>query len=54
MQANRILCLNELLPFFTIRMAKFMGEGGRSDKNRLIAEMLFRFIFQLLNFYPIR
>lgn len=41
MQANRILCLNKLLPFFTIRMAKFMEGGG--DKNRLIAEMLFRF-----------
>lgn len=53
MQANRILCLNKLLPFFTIQMAKFMGGGG-SDKNRLIAEMLFRFIFQLTNFYPIR
>lgn len=50
MQANRILCLNKLLPFFTIRMAKFMG----GDKNRLIAEMLFRFIFQLPNFYLIR
>lgn len=53
MQANRILCLNKLLPFFYNSNGQIYGGGG-SDKNRLIAEMLFRFIFQLTNFYPIR